>query len=106
MSKEHLNYTLAISSYPEHQTYVEASQDIKWIDVINNEIKALEDNDTWYFTNLHEGKKPIGFKWIFKIKYNYDDTIERHKARLVAKDCTQLEGIDFIGIFPLLLSSQ
>jgi len=99
LSKEHLNYTLVVSTYHEPQTYSEACQDTKWVDAINKEIKALENNETWHFTNLPKGKKPIGCKWIFKIKYNSDSTIERHKARLVAKDYTQLEGIDFIDTF-------
>jgi len=99
LSKEHLKYTLAITSTHEPHTYTEACQDVKWIDVIHKEIKALEDNKTWYFTDLPKGKKPIGCKWIFKIKYKSDGTIERHKARLVAKGYTQLEGIDYIDTF-------
>jgi len=99
LSKEHLKYTLAITSTHEPHTYAEASKDPKWIDAIHKEIKSLEDNKTWYFTDLPVGKKPIGCKWIFKIKYKSDGTIERHKARLVAKGYTQLEGIDFIDTF-------
>jgi len=99
LSKEHLNYTLAITASHEPQSYAKASQNIKWIDAIHKEIKALEDNKTWYFTDLPKGKKPIGCKWIFKIKYKSDETIERHKARLVAKGYTQLEGINFIDTF-------
>jgi len=52
---------------------------------MNREIQALENNKTWYLTNLPDGKRPIGCKWVFKAKYNADGTIERHKARLVAK---------------------
>jgi len=29
---------------------------------------------------------PIGCKWIFKIKYNADNTFQHHKTRLVVKD--------------------
>jgi len=62
LSKEHLIYTLVISAYHEHQTYVEACQDIKWVDAINKEIKALEKNKTQHFTDLPKGKKPVGCK--------------------------------------------
>jgi len=96
LSKDHLNYTLAITASHEPQSYSEASQNVKWIDAIHKEIKALEDNKTWYFTDLPKVKKPIGCKWIFKIKYKSDGTIERNKASLLAKGYTQLEGIDFI----------
>jgi len=66
---------------------------------MNREIQALENNKTWYLTNLPNGKKPIGCKWVFKTKYNDDGTIERHKARLVAKRYSQLEGIDYFDTF-------
>ena len=36
---------------------------------------------------------------VYKLKFCADGTLERHKARLVAKDCTQQEGIDFLDTF-------
>ena len=38
-------------------------------------------------------------KWIFRLKYNLDDSIQRYKARLVAKGCQQTTGIDFNETF-------
>jgi hypothetical protein len=39
--------------------------------------------------------KPMGCKWIFKIKYNVIGSMVRHKVHLVASGFTQVEGIDF-----------
>jgi len=41
----------------------------------------------------------IGIKWIFKIKLDEHEKIIRNKARLVAQEYTQVEGIDFDETF-------
>ena len=56
------------------------------------EIKALEQINTWTLTALPPHKKPIGCKWVYKVKFKADGTIERYKARLVAKSYTQAKG--------------
>jgi Reverse transcriptase (RNA-dependent DNA polymerase) len=38
-------------------------------------------------------------KWIYKIKYHSNDTIEQHKIRFVAKCYTPTHGIDYEKIF-------
>lgn len=57
-------------------------------------IKSLEKNNTWKLTHLPESKKAIRSRWVFKIKYKVNGSIERYKAHLVAKGYTQTEGID------------
>ncbi|RHN52451.1 putative RNA-directed DNA polymerase [Medicago truncatula] len=63
------------------------------------EIQALESNNTWILCPLPEGKSAIGCKWIYKIKYHSDGSIDRYKARLVAKDYSQVQGIDYHDTF-------
>lgn len=68
-------------------------------DAVAKEIQALESNNTWSLCSLLKGKSPIGCKWVYKIKYRSDGSIERYKARLVAKCYTQVEGIDYHDTF-------
>ena len=58
-------------------------------------MKAFFKNHTWEVIDLLAGKKLVGCKWAFKVKFKADGNIERHKARLVAKAYTQTFGIDY-----------
>ena len=62
------------------------------------EIAALKANNTWSLTSLPPHKKPIGSKWIYKMKFKPDGSVERFKACLVAKGFTQKEGLVFVVV--------
>lgn len=86
----------------EPSTFQEAinSSDVsQWTAAMQEEIEALHKNNTWDLVPLPQGRKPIGNKWVFKIKRNGDDQVERYRARLVVKGYAQKEGIDFNEIF-------
>ena len=48
---------------------------------------------TWVFSTLPLGKKALGCKWIFKVKYKLDGSLDKYKACLVAKEYAQDEGV-------------
>nr|GEW25857.1 ribonuclease H-like domain-containing protein [Tanacetum cinerariifolium] len=56
----------------------EASKDVNWINSMNDEMQALYENDTWELVELLFGKKAIGRKWVYRIKYMSSGEIERH----------------------------
>ncbi|GKC27431.1 ribonuclease H-like domain-containing protein, partial [Tanacetum coccineum] len=73
--------------------------------LVNNSDKDADSSDCIVATQneeiveLPEGRKSIGSKWIFKIKYKSSDEIDRYKARLVAQGFGQKEGIDYEETF-------
>ncbi|KAJ0913978.1 putative RNA-directed DNA polymerase [Helianthus annuus] len=79
----------------EPSSYFEAIKDPRWIEAMNSEMEALYRNNTWVVVDLPKGRKPIGCKWVYRIKYKANGEVERYKARLVAKGFNQREGIDF-----------
>lgn len=58
----------------------------------------MSDNVT-----LPKQKKPIGYKWIYHIKYKSTSEIDRFKAILIAKVYSQKKGIDYQEIFSLVV---
>ena len=46
---------------------------------MDEEIEAIEKNQTWQLVNLPEGKDEIGVKWVYKTKFNGDGNVVKHK---------------------------
>ncbi|KAK4400592.1 Retrovirus-related Pol polyprotein from transposon TNT 1-94 [Sesamum angolense] len=56
-------------------------------------------NHTWELVDLPSGSKSLGCKWIMKRKYKADESIDKYKARMVAKGFKQKEGLDFFDTY-------
>lgn len=100
------DYEVCIAFALNAENYVEALPDDinelrkrddwpEWKRAIDDEMRALEKNNTWDIVDLPAGARPVPCKWVFKIKYNDNGSIDRHKARLVAKGCSQRQGYDY-----------
>ena len=69
---------------------------------MNEETQALEANQTWRLVPLPPNKHTIGCRWVYKVKYKADDSVERYKARVVAKGYTQQASLGFVKSFSLV----
>ena len=90
---------LLLTADTEPSTYQEVVDCKEWKQAMSEELKSINDNKTWMLTDAPPGVKPIGLKWVFKIKRDADGNITRHKARLVAKGYVQRAGVDFDEVF-------
>ena len=83
------------------KTYTEAiksENSVKWQEAMEEEMKSLNENETFTLTNLPKDRKVVGGKWVYTIKEtaNGDET---YKARYVAKGFSQKEGTDYHETF-------
>ncbi|KAL0298456.1 UNVERIFIED_CONTAM: Retrovirus-related Pol polyprotein from transposon TNT 1-94 [Sesamum radiatum] len=79
-----------------------SSEAKQWKEAIKSEMDSIVSNRTWVLVDLPPGCTTIGCKWIFKKKLKPDGTIDKFKARLVAKDFKQKEGIDYFDTYFLV----
>jgi len=78
-----------IYSILEPQTYAKAKGIPEWERVMEAKLQSLQKNHTWILLDLPPGKKLISCKWVYKVKYHADGTLDKYKAKLVAHGFTQ-----------------
>ena len=83
----------------EPDTYKDALSIPVWKQAMQEEFDALQKQHTWSLVPLPPNKNLVSCKWLFKIKRNADETIARHKTRLVARGFSQEYGIDYEETF-------
>ncbi|KAJ9678334.1 hypothetical protein PVL29_020488 [Vitis rotundifolia] len=83
----------------EPTTFTQAVKDPNWVLAMKKEFSALQRNNTWHLVPLPSNSNIIGCKWVYKLKYKPDGTVDRYKARLVAQGFTQTLGLDYFETF-------
>jgi hypothetical protein len=74
----------------------------KWDNAMDEDMAVLDPNATWELVALPKDKKPIGCKWVYKVKHNADGYVSRYKAKLVAKGYAQTYGINYEETYSLV----
>ncbi|XP_059067905.1 uncharacterized mitochondrial protein AtMg00820-like [Cryptomeria japonica] len=83
----------------EPSVYEEEVKELVWVNAMNAEMNSIHKNNTWELVPLPKGKQVIGVKWIYKVKYHANGSVELHKAILVAKGFAQTLGVDYAETF-------
>ena len=69
-----------------------ASRDLAFgKEAMNDVMDSILSSNTWVLMDLSTGSKPIGCKWVFRRKYNTNESIQTFKVRLMAKGFKQRE---------------
>jgi hypothetical protein len=80
---------LCLFGLEEPASHIEALKEACWKKSMVEELSAIEENSTWELCDLPKGHRPIGLKWVYKIKKDPSGRIVKYKARLVAKGYVQ-----------------
>ena len=91
-----------LSDVKEPKSVNDALTNQEWVDAMKAEIDSLHDNSVWELVQLPEGRKPVGSKWVFKVKTNADGSIERCKPFLLPKGILKRKNSIMMKLLVLL----
>lgn len=83
----------------EPTSYTQANKLAEWRHAMDHEFSSLQRCGTWSLVSYKPHMNIVWCKWVYRIKKNYDGSIQRYKACLVAKGFHQQPGIDFFETF-------
>ena len=83
----------------EPRSFEEAVKHQVWKDAMHEEYESITKNDVWEVVPRPKDKSVVTSKWLYKIKHGSNGSVEKYKARFVARGFSQKEGIDYDDIF-------
>ncbi|KAD3641550.1 hypothetical protein E3N88_30774 [Mikania micrantha] len=96
---KYANVAEVIDEPVEPENFAQANTMSEWRSAMNDEMSALMKNETWDLVPKPEGVNCISCKWVYKLKFKSDGSIDRYKARLVARGFNQQLGLDYEETF-------
>jgi hypothetical protein len=87
---EHYSFVSSIEPYRVEDEL----RDSDWVLAMQEELNNFTRNEVWHLVP-RSNQNVVGTKWVFHNKQNEHGVVIRNKAQLVAKDYSQVEGLDF-----------
>ena len=72
----------------EPSSFEEANKLQVWKDAMLEEYRSIIKNNVWDIVSRPKDKAVVSSKWIYKIKHATDGSVEKFKARFVARGFT------------------
>jgi hypothetical protein len=76
----------------EPTTFEEAVQKGQWKEAMTEEHQSIMKNEVWEIVSRPKEKSMVTSKWVYKIKHVVDGSVDKYKARFVARGFSQKEG--------------
>jgi transposase InsO family protein len=89
-----------------HHKAMSTPEALQWLLAMQKELKSIADNATWNLVPMPKGHQAVDTRWIFKVKYHADGSIECYKAHFVAKGYSQIFGIDYNATYALVVCME
>jgi hypothetical protein len=92
-----------VANFCEHYSFIssfesfkveDALRDLDWVVAMQEELNNFKRNKVWSMVERPK-QNIVSTKWVFRNKQDEYRVVTRNKARLVAKDYSQVEGLDF-----------
>jgi len=80
-------------------TFKEDAHQEVWKKAMQEEYQSIMKNGVWEIIPRPSDKLVVTSKWIYMIKHVVDGSIDKYRARFVARGFSQKEGIDYEKIF-------
>ena len=69
----------------EPSSFEEVVEDPAWVDAMVEEYDLIVRNSAWEIVPRLEGKSVVGLRWIYKVKYAADESVEKYKEIFFAR---------------------
>jgi hypothetical protein len=76
----------------------DALRDLDWMVAMQKELNNFKRNEVWSLVERSK-QNVVDTKWVFRNKEDEHGVVTRNKARLIAKDYSEVKGLNFDGTF-------
>jgi hypothetical protein len=83
----------------EPTTFEEAVQKGQCKEAMTKEHQSIMKNEVWEIVPRPKGKSMVNSKWVYKIKHAADGSVDKYKARFIARGFSQKEEEDYDEMF-------